>query len=58
MIMKDKEWWKSKTIWTGAAMVIVGVADGIFGIELHVESVLPVLMGLMAIFLRQGISNQ
>lgn len=55
--MKDKNWYLSKTVWAGVAMIVVAAADGLFGFDLGVESVTTFLLGLVAIFLRQAVGE-
>ena len=42
--MKDKNWYLSKTVWAGVAMIVVAAADGLFGFDLGVESVTTFLL--------------
>lgn len=54
--MKDKKWYKSKTIWSGIALVGIGVCNA-FGIDLPYEIVYS-LAGAFGLYgVRDAISN-
>ena len=54
---ETKKFWQSKTIWTGIVAVITAVG-GICTGELSLASGLQaIFLGLIAIFLRQGITT-
>ena len=55
---RNKSWWKSKSVWTGVAMIVVAAVSGIFGIDLKIETVTPILFGLLGIFLRLGMKDK
>ena len=55
--MKDKPWWKSKTIWVGLTGVIVGII-GYFTGDLTLYELLRFeIMPFGFIFLRVGVGN-
>ena len=50
VVLQAQTWWKSKTIWLGVAMVVLGVLDYVMTLDLPPE-VMPVL-GAVSIALR------
>lgn len=54
--MKDKEWYKSKTIWAGVIIVAYGIATAA-GITLPTELIITLASGLGIVGIRQAIGN-
>lgn len=55
--MMDKEWWKSKTIWTGIVVLGVGIAQS-FGVELPYELIYTICASFGLVSVRSAIGNK
>ncbi len=53
----QKEWYRSKTIWTGIGAVIGGIGAMVTGEMETAQGVQIILTGLIGIFLRQGMKG-
>ncbi len=52
--MAEKQWWRSKTIWTGAAAVLTALGGYLSGEMTGQVAVQTAFTGLTGIFLRMG----
>ena len=55
--MRDKEWYKSKTIWAGVVLVVYGVLSAA-GMNLPTELIITLASGLGLVGVRQAIGNK
>lgn len=55
--MKDKVWWKSKTVYAGIIIALYGVLSAL-GVELPTELIISLAGALGLIGVRQAIGNQ
>ena len=55
--MKDKEWYKSKTIWSGVIIAVYGILSAL-GISLPTELVISLASALGIVGVRQAIGNK
>ena len=55
-MIQDKQWWKSKTIWTAVAVCVSSIA-GEFGVEIP-ESVFGVLAALGLYGVRDAVGKK
>lgn len=52
-----KPWWKRKTFWTAVAAGVTGIFAALDIGEPMVQAIQAVLLGLIAIFLRESVEN-
>ena len=55
--MQDKVWYKSKTVWAGAIIALVGILE-VLGIAIPTELVISLASGLGIVGIRQAIGNK
>ncbi len=55
--MKDKPFWKSKTVYAGVIIALYGVLSAL-GIELPTELIITLASGLGIVGIRQAIGNK
>ena len=55
--MKDKVWWKSKTVYAGLIIALYGVLSAL-GVELPTELIISLAGALGLVGVRQAIGNK
>jgi len=49
-----KPWFRSKTMWAGIVLIVYGCAEILVDLPLDPNSIIPILLGVLGIGLRQA----
>lgn len=55
--LKDKPWWKSKTVWTAVGVIVAEILNYYLDTNITPEQIALVGGALITIFLRQAVGN-